>query len=241
MPTFLTPISPSFGRAKFFCASQCRYFTTRSFPFSVEDLSMLVIGICGGVASGKSSVSRIFQSLGAAVLEADRIGHEVLDLPEVLDAIRSHWGDSILANGRVDRKALAAIVFAENGHDDLKRLEAITHPKIGDRIRGKISSLAAKQTIPAAILDAPVMFKAGWDRFCDKIVFVDVPFEVRQQRAMESRGWAEHELEAREKRQAAIGDKRDKSSDIVNNSGTFQDLEDQIVKLWTCWGLNLPV
>ncbi len=200
---------------------------------------MLVIGIAGGIACGKSSVAANFQRLGAELLDADRVGHEVLLQPEVLEEIRVRWGESVISNGRVVRKALAAIVFAEGADDELMRLEAIMHPRIGRVLKDKILKLKSKQEVPAVVLDAPVMFKAGWDQFCDKIVFVDLRVGLRQERALATRGWSPDELISRERKQIPLTVKRERASDIIDNSGTPEQLTEQVHQLWDRWGLSL--
>ena len=125
---------------------------------------MLVIGIAGGIACGKSLIALEFQKLGAELIDADRLGHEVLHTPEVREEIRSVWGESVMSDGQIDRTAIATIVFAEVNGDELKRLEAITHPRISQRIKDNISRLKAKNVISAVVLDAPVMFKTGCDQ-----------------------------------------------------------------------------
>lgn len=202
---------------------------------------MLVVGIAGGIACGKSLVARQFQRLGGGVLDVDRIGHRVLRIPEVLEAIKKQWGDSILAgDGNVDRKALAGIVFAperEGQTNQLEILERITHPWITRLVRAQLSQLQREDKIPAVVLDAPVMFKTGWDKFCDKIVFVDGPFELRAKRARETRNWSQDELRAREKRQMPLAEKRKRATDTIDNSGTPEQLFEQIRDLWIQWGL----
>src|SRR5258708_38301202 len=129
---------------------------------------MKVVGLLGGVASGKSLVARQLCDLGAGLLDGDRAGHEVLRLPEVERLVRQRWGNEVFAaDGRVDRRALARIVFAPppDGPRELEHLERITHPKITHRLREQAAALAA-EGLPAAVLDAPVMLKAGWNEFC---------------------------------------------------------------------------
>ena len=138
---------------------------------------MLVIGIAGGVASGKSLVTRCFQHFGATVLDGDQVGHEVLQQTVLIQQIVDHFGDGILCDGQIDRSRLAHIVFAKapEGPAALKKLEAITHPKIGEQIMQKLELARQDPECQACILDAPVMFKAGWDKMCNKLVFVDAP------------------------------------------------------------------
>ena len=156
------------------------------------------VGLLGGVASGKSFVASLLGELGAVVLDGDRAGHEVLEEPEVIAAARERWGEAIFsADGHIDRKALGRIVFASSpaGRRDLEFLEQRTHPRIGARLLAQVQA-AAEQGAPLAVLDAAVMRKAGWNKFCDKIVMVDAPQAVRLARAR-SRGWTDAEFAAR--------------------------------------------
>lgn len=202
---------------------------------------MLVIGLVGGIASGKSFVAQCFAQLGAEVLDADQIGHGVLDLPEVISAIKTHWPAVGLKGGKIDRRSLAAIVFgsgARNSADDLNALESITHPKIGTRIQQQLA-LFQTQNVVATVLDAPVMLKAGWQEMCDKIVFVESSLEDRQSRAA-LRGWDDQQLERRESFQETIDQKRSVATDVVDNSGTRQQTRQQVEALWRKWGLPDP-
>ncbi|HEV3418405.1 MAG TPA: dephospho-CoA kinase, partial [Pirellulales bacterium] len=116
---------------------------------------MQIIGLLGGVASGKSFVAERFELFGAKVLDADRIGHEVLLLPEVRDEIRNHFGDKVFGeNGEVDRKALGRIVFGPppDGPRELLVLERLTHPEIRRRLRAEADRMAVDD-VAAAVLD----------------------------------------------------------------------------------------
>ena len=200
---------------------------------------MLVIGLAGGIASGKSLVAGCFQHFGATILDADRIGHEVLRQPEVIAAIKSRWGEKVLKNGEIDRSALARIVFSSNQLDfsELAHLELITHSRIGEKIRSRLERL--ESTTPAVVLDAPVMFKAGWDQMCDKVVFVDADIAIRRRRAR-LRGWSEDELARREAFQLPIAKKRARSTDFIDNSESREATYIQARRLWRDWGLDLP-
>ena len=202
---------------------------------------MLVIGIAGGVASGKSLVANCFQHFGAKILDADRAGHQVLKFPEVIEAIVTQWGQSVLKDGEVDRSVLGRIVFdpSQNGADALKRLEAITHPLIGEMIRTELDEFKSRSELPAVVLDAPIMFKANWDQLCDKIVFVSADIEVRLQRAKE-RGWDADELMKRESRQTPIKEKQSKSTDLIENSKSKEETYVQARDLWRSWRLEFP-
>ena len=195
---------------------------------------MQVIGILGGVASGKSLVARQLEKLGAVVLDADALGHEVLRRPEVTVAIRDRWGERVIAEGgQIDRSAVARIVFADSaeGRRELEFLEELTHPKIGELLRRRLDELAMAGQAPAAVLDAPVMLKAGWDGHCDRIVFVDAPREVRLARAR-GRGWNEEVFSAREAAQESLDAKRERADVVIDNSSSTELTQAQIEHLW---------
>ncbi len=165
-----------------------------------------VIGLTGGVASGKSSVAGLFAGAGAAVIDADSVGHAVLDLPAVREQLVGRFGPGVVAprgpSGagelRVDRKALGSIVFA----DPLARraLESIVHPLMRARFLDQIENELGPGR-PAGrpvVLDAAILREALWDDLCDLVVFVDTPRSERLRRARENRGWSEQEFTARE-------------------------------------------
>jgi dephospho-CoA kinase len=194
---------------------------------------MKVIGLLGGIASGKSLVARELERLGATIIDADRAGHDVLRYPNVKQAARQRWGNAIFgAAGEIDRKALAAIVFARTdaGRRELEHLERLSHPEIGRLLNQQMEQLR-EQGVRAAILDAPVMLKAGWDRFCDEIWFVDAPYETRLARA-KSRGWTAEDFHAREIAQEPVDRKRELADFVLDNSGDIAYTRGQIERLW---------
>jgi dephospho-CoA kinase len=195
---------------------------------------MILIGILGGVASGKSEVSRRLRSLGAAVLDADRVGHAVLREAEVRQAVQRRWGEAVLdAAGEIDRRKVAEIVFAAAAAEsraELTFLEQLTHPLIGQRLQEQLAELH-REGVRAAVLDAPVMLKAGWDRLCQRIVFVDTPRDVRLARARQ-RGWTEADFAAREAAQELLETKRSRADVTLDNSLTRQHLYAQVDRFW---------
>ncbi|MCL6501062.1 MAG: dephospho-CoA kinase [Pirellulales bacterium] len=194
---------------------------------------MLVVGLIGGVASGKSLVARYFCECGAQLVDGDRAGHAVLDEPEVRAALRARYGPAVFGpDGRVVRPALARIVFGPPpaGPCELAFLEEVTHPRIEKVLQARLEELAASGT-QVAVLDAAVMLKAGWDRFCDKMVFVAAPYETRLQRAL-ARGWTPEEFAAREAAQEPIEEKRKAAALLIDNSGTPEQTRQQVLRLW---------
>jgi len=194
---------------------------------------MKVIGILGGVASGKSLVADQFRRLGAEVLNADRVAHEVLRESEVINALRERWGGGVMDNdGQINRAAVAKIVFAAppDGPEQLAFLEQITHPRIGLRLRRQIQELSQRE-VEVVVLDAPVMLKAGWNQFCDRILFVETEQNFRRERARE-RGWSDEAFAAREAAQESLEKKRDISDYVIDNSGTRQETLVQVEEFW---------
>ena len=194
---------------------------------------MKIIGLLGGIASGKSLVAEQLCQLGAGLLDGDRAGHEVLRLPEVVKSVRQRWGSEVIGpDGHVDRRALGRIVFAPSpeGRRELEYLEKLTHPRIGERLRQQAAELAA-QGRAVTVLDAPVMLKSGWDRFCDHIVFVEAAQEIRQARAL-ARGWRQEDFAARESVQEPLPVKRASADIVIDNSGSREQTRAQVEQLW---------
>jgi dephospho-CoA kinase len=193
-----------------------------------------LVGIVGGIASGKSFVARQLEERGAAVVSADRWAHEVLKFEDVKQAVRQRWGDKVFGpDGEVDRPALAQIVFAPapDGPRELKYLEQLTHPKIGELAREQIAELAVGRMSAAIVLDVPLMFESGWNRICDRIVFVDARPEVRQARAR-ARGWTQEDFARREAAQESLETKRTCADVVIDNSGSPESTTAQIEQFW---------
>ena len=197
---------------------------------------MIVVGLVGGIGSGKSTVANLFVELGATTIDADKIGHEILRKREVLDAVREEWGKSVFdENGWIERRELAKIVFSNSpdGKQSLARLEAITHPHIHDELASQLE-LFRQQHVPIAVLDAPVLLKAGWHLLCDHLVFVDCPLDQRIARVA-SRGWDASELQRREDSQWPLADKRAACDLVVDNSQGVQRTHLQVNQLVDSW------
>jgi dephospho-CoA kinase len=194
---------------------------------------MRTIGITGGVACGKSLVARQFEELGAGVLDADRAGHEALRLPGVEAAARGHWGNAIFGpDGRIDRKRLAQIVFGpgDKSEQERKYLEQLTHPEIGRLLKRQAEAFERAGT-EVAVLDAALLFEAGWNKLCSENVFIESPPEVRLARAL-ARGWTEEDFAAREGVQDSLDSKRARADVIIDNSGSPERTRAQVEQIW---------
>jgi dephospho-CoA kinase len=195
---------------------------------------MKTIGLVGGIASGKSLVAKMLVDLGAGVLDADRTGHAVLaDDAEVRAALRDRWGDSVFAaDGGIDRAAVARRVFADGSQADgeLRFLQRLLHPRIGRRLE-EIARQFAKEGKPAVVLDAPLLLEAGWKPFCDLILMVDAPRDIRLARAKQ-RGWSEADFDQREAAQVSVDEKRRLADVVIENCGPEDELRLAVQQLW---------
>lgn len=196
-----------------------------------EKASPLVIGVAGGIGSGKSSVARAFAALGCLVIDSDAEVRLLLARDEVKREIVSWWGGGVLNGaGEVDRGAVARIVFTDPVQRE--RLEGLLHPMLRTN-REAMKRRARDAGAPALILDAPLLFEAGLDRECDAIVFVDAPREVRLARVREGRGWSEEELDRREKSQLPLEEKRSRSDYVLRNDRGHDSLSGEVARLLT--------
>jgi dephospho-CoA kinase len=218
-----------------------------------------IIGLVGGIASGKSFVAGQWRQYGAAVIDADLLAHQALELADVLAAARHRWGDDILvagdtprvgqaavgrsqagqpgagplAIGRIDRRRLAQIVFAPSaqGAAELEFLEQLTHPRIRELAERQIAELVRRPDVPAILIDAPLLIEAGWNGFCDKIVYVEAQREVRLRRAL-ARGWSEEDFDRREARQESLEVKRGLADVVIDTSGSPESTRSQLECAW---------
>ncbi len=184
----------------------------------MKDYPKPVIGLVGGIGSGKSAVADDFESLGCLVIRSDRIAHEVLEQPAVKAALRQWWGDEILAaDGRVDRCAVARRTF--NNPVELERLNRLVHPKVDEIRRDLMAAYRQSSAVKAVVWDTPLLVETGLYKQCDAIIFVNTPFEQRLARVQAARGWTADELKIREDRQASLDKKKEISDDVIDNGG----------------------
>lgn len=204
---------------------------------------MTTIGLLGGVASGKSTVARLLAEHGAVVLDADRIAHEVLAMPEVVQALAEQWGESVLsADGMPDRSAIAEKVFGDSpaAIENRRFLEQLVHPRVRQQIRGRLAELREQQRggqkVTAAVLDVPLLLESGYRDDCDRLLFVDTPNDARTAHA-EARGWAPYELAQREAAQKPLAEKRAAATDVILNDGALEALTTRVAEFWrNCQG-----
>jgi len=178
-------------------------------------MSATVLGLIGGIASGKSSVADLFEAERSCTrIDADVLARRVLNSPTVQRALRERFPRMVGPDGSFDRKQMASLVFQKPAQ--LAALEAILHPPI---LRGIRSAIARART-EYVLLDAPLLLETGLDRLCDALVYVACPARVRRRRAASNRGWSEDEHRQREAHQWSLRRKRARAEFIVNNGST---------------------
>lgn len=186
----------------------------------------VVIGLSGGVGSGKSAAAAELERLGCARFDADEAARGVLDRPDVRRAIRGWWGDGVLdASGRVDRAAVGAIVFRDP--HERRRLEGVVHPIVRAQAVDAVER-AGRDGSAAIVLDIPLLLEAGMDAMCDAVLFIDAPRATRLERVRRSRGWDEAEFARRESAQLPAEDKRAVATHVVPNGGDMEGLASRV-------------
>jgi dephospho-CoA kinase len=190
-----------------------------------------IIGILGGIGSGKSFVSRLLASHGAMVIDSDELSHSAMSDPAVQRQIRERFGEAVFrADGSVDRRALGQAVFADAS--DRVALEQIVHPWIeAERSRRMASAGPGVRTF---VLDSPLLIESGLVGRCDRLVFVDTPRAVRLER-VRARGWDEAELDRRERAQLPLEQKRQRADAVLDGSASAGELAAAVERLIRTW------
>ena len=200
----------------------------------VSQKPTIVVGLSGGIGSGKSFVAGLLKDLGAQVFDADRAGHDVLCEGKIKELLRQRWGNKIFgSHGEVNRQAVAGIVFGrdDNAVTELRFLQSISHPRIQHALEKFIKTFKIAGNSASIVVDAALLFEAQWDQCCDKVIFVDCSESVRWQRCRE-RGWSDEEIIQRQASQLKLQEKRSRSDLILDNAGTREDTQKQLQTMW---------
>ncbi|KAA0243763.1 MAG: dephospho-CoA kinase [Candidatus Brocadia sp. AMX2] len=190
-----------------------------------------IIGITGGISSGKSTVARMLASLGAEIIDADEICHRLIQAKEVKEKIIKRFGITIQDNyGKIDRSRLSEIVFQDKTClDDLCN---ILHPIVIEQIRSRITEIEKRGRRKAMVIDAALLEESDLSLICDFIVFVNTGKDHRVSRSKICRHWQDDELERRERFQMTLEDKRKKADYVVDNNFTEDNTFRQIREFW---------
>lgn len=190
------------------------------------------IGLTGGIACGKSTVSAMLTELGAHLVDADRVAREVV-LPgePALQAVAEKFGQAVLnEDGSLNRPALGSIVFGQA--DRLRELEAITHPAIRQRMREQMEQAERLEADPVVVADIPLLYETEQQSSYEGVIVVYVPHEVQRERLMNRNGLSADEAERRIGLQMDIERKRSMADWVIDNSGTLEETRKQVQQLW---------
>ena len=192
---------------------------------------MLVIGLTGGIGTGKSEVARLLQSLGASVISADEVGHQAYTPnSESWHEVVSTFGKEILQpSGEIDRQELGAIVFSDP--QQLEKLNAIMHPRMAGMVADRIQVFRG-QGVATVVVEAALLFEAGWDSLVDEVWTTDSSVELVIERLQARNGMDEKEARRRIDSQMDRNERIERSNLVVDNSGDVATLEQTVNALW---------
>ncbi|MDY3127367.1 MAG: dephospho-CoA kinase [Corynebacterium sp.] len=188
---------------------------------------MKLIGLTGGIGSGKSTVARMLAAAGFPVVDADQLAREVVapGQPALAELADAFGADILKADGSLDRGLLAQRAFVDEEHT--AQLNAITHPRIRELTDWKFADYRAQGT-PAVVYDMPLLVELGLDKTMDEVLVVEVDQETRVRRLVESRGVAESDARARIAAQSDDATRRQAATTVFDNNGSLADLETQV-------------
>jgi len=190
-----------------------------------------VIGVLGGIGSGKSTVAAEFAKLGCKVIDADEIAHELLDEPAVKEKIIASFGRSILdSDGKIDREKLAEVVFADARK--LSSLNEIIHHLVLQRAEELIKQYNRRNQVKAIVLDMPLLVEVGWNKRCDKLIFVDCEQKIRLKRAKKM-GFDKNQVKIRENFQISLDNKANLADNMIENNSDFSAMAKQVAGIFT--------
>ena len=190
-------------------------------------MSALILGLTGGIASGKSTVSGFFQQLGITIVDADLIAREVVspNSPALIEITNQFGDDILLPSGELDRAQLRHIIFQDT--EAKAWLNGLLHPLIRQEIVAQLNSAKG----PYVVLDAPLLFENGLDKLCAKTAMVDIPVEMQISRATTRDGVTKAQIENIIKAQMPREEKRAKTDFIIDNSQSLQNTQQQVTAI----------
>lgn len=192
---------------------------------------MVVVGVTGGIASGKSVVCRVFEELGSVVIDADRIGHEILTRPDVRDRLVEAFGRDILnSNGAVDRRILGTLVFSNPTARE--RLNRIVHPPLLAEIRRQIAALRSSGFNGMIVVDAALLIEWGPADLVDVVIVVTALESLQGARLMERNGLSAEEAVQRVSSQTSATERARWADYLIENSGSIEETERQVRVIW---------
>ena len=197
----------------------------------------MIIGLTGGIASGKSTVAQQLGQLGAHVIDADKLGHNAyVSGSEAFDLVVSVFGgDTVGSDGEIDRKVLGSKVFGNA--ESLKKLTDIVWPAIKQMATQEILYVKEQRPEQVIVLEAAVLFEAGWEDIVDEVWSTIVDREVAIERASNRDGTDRSQVEARIDAQISNEERKEKADRLIDNSGSEADLQAQVKQIWNALSL----
>lgn len=195
-------------------------------------MKAITIGLTGGIGSGKSTAAKILAELGAPIIDADKVGHEIY-LPQTpaYRELVAAFGEGILgADGTIDRRKLGPIVFADPAA--LRRLNAIVHPKMYARMGEMVAAMRRAGETRPIVVEAAILIEANWQPLFDEIWLVTAARERVIERIERDRGLKPEQTEARIRAQLSDEERRKHATAEIRNDGTPEELRDAITRLW---------
>jgi dephospho-CoA kinase len=190
-----------------------------------------IIGIVGGVGSGKSTVAAELGKLGCKVIDADKIAHELLEKKSVKEKILKYFGPGILnPKGKIDRRKLAGIVFSDARK--LASLNRVIHPLVFEKTEKLIEKYKSQKKVKAIVLDMPLLVEVGWTKQCDELIFINCKQKIRAKRA-EKMGFNKNQLKIRENFQISLDKKAKLTDNIIENNSGFSALVRQVADIFS--------
>jgi dephospho-CoA kinase len=191
-----------------------------------------IIGLLGGIGSGKSTVAAAFGAAGGAVIDADAITHVLLEREDVRARLIDVLGAGILnSNGLIDRAALAQVAFGQP--ETLKCLTDVLHPLVLERTEALIKGYQADPSTRGIVLDMPLLLEVGWEKKCDFLVFVDCREEKRHDRIKKNAKIDIEQLKIRENFQISLDKKKQKAHYTINNNSDKSDMAEQVAQIFS--------
>jgi dephospho-CoA kinase len=192
---------------------------------------MKVIGLTGGIGSGKSTVSQMLAELGAVVLDADKVGHEAYQPGTVVwkEVVAAFGQKVVAADGSIDRKKLGAIVFGDPAA--LERLNGIMHPRMHEMMAARIEEYR-RQGVKVVVLEAAILLEAGWVSLADEVWLTVASESAVVQRAKERTGLPEEQIRSRIRSQLSNEEREKQAKVVISNDGSLDELRAKVVELW---------
>lgn len=191
---------------------------------------MLLVGLTGNIASGKSSVAELLARKGATIIDADELARRAVEPgTAALEAIRQRWGDTVVVNGELDRAALRRIVFANL--EEREALNQIVHPRV-EAMRAEAIAAARSRGDRIVVCDIPLLYEKDLAGQFDRVILVDAPRTLRLQRLTRERDLPRAEAEAMLDAQMAADAKRSRADYVIDSVGTHAQLEQRVNDIW---------